>query len=81
MTHRDIQEGPYQNLFKTYENTLRRYFHYAGTVVATETLQVDDYSKYHMALFNEAERKERKQRVFSDDCLKAYELGRAIGKV
>ncbi len=30
-------------------------------MVSTETLQVNDYSKYHMASFDEVERKERRE--------------------
>jgi multimeric flavodoxin WrbA len=70
----------YTNTFKTYENTLQMYFGNAVHMVSTETLQVTDYSKYHMASFNEAERKKRREENFPHDCEKAYELGKSIAK-
>ncbi len=50
-------------------------------MAATETLQMNDYSKYHMASFNEADRKKRREEVFPIDCEKAYELGKSIAAV
>ncbi len=76
-----VHEGYYNELFKKYEDILGLYFKYAGTLQSTETLQVYDYSKYHMAAFSEAERKERREKVFPDDCRKAYELGKSIANI
>ncbi|NLD98774.1 MAG: flavodoxin family protein, partial [Fibrobacter sp.] len=64
--------GYFDELYKKYEMILGWNFEYTGTVESTETLQVEDYSKYHLAGFNEAERKERREKVFPDDCQKAY---------
>ncbi len=66
--------------FESYDMTLRQYFGSAVHMVSAETLQVTDYGKYHMAAFDEAERKERREKVFPDDCRKAYELGKSIAK-
>ncbi len=71
-------EGFNDELFKKYEVLLNTYFTYTGTVEASATLQVRDYSTYHMAAFNEAERKERRETVFPEDCQKAYELGKSM---
>ncbi len=79
-TEENIRDYNLDNIFKGYENTLARYFEYTGTIVATETLQMNDYSKFHMALLNEAERKERRENVFPNDCQKAFDLGRTMGK-
>jgi multimeric flavodoxin WrbA len=70
--------GFFDAVYKKYEDVLGSYFEYTGTVQSTEALQVDDYSKYHMGIFNEAERKERREKVFPDDCRKAFDLGKAI---
>jgi multimeric flavodoxin WrbA len=67
----------YGKLFKRYKMSLSR-FGYVETLVSTETLQVSDYSKYHMASFNEADRKKRRDEVFPLDCGKAYDLGKRI---
>ncbi len=77
-TDENVKEYNFHDLFKGYESTLERYFEYTGTVLSTATLQIEDYSKFHMALLNEAERKERREKVFPDDCGKAYELGKRI---
>lgn len=68
----------YDDKFESYERTLKMYFGSAVHMVSTETLQVNDYSKYHMATFNEAERKKRREENFPKDCEKAYELGKTI---
>lgn len=70
----------YDELFKKYQTMLDSYFEYTDTLLCTETLQVNDYSKYHLASFNEAERKERRETVFPNDCEKAFELGRSMVK-
>lgn len=68
----------YTDRFKSYEMTLKAYFGNAVHMVSTETLQVIDYGKYHMASFNEMERKKRREELFPHDCEKAYELGKSI---
>ncbi len=68
----------YADRFQAYEATLKLYFGDATHMVSTETLQVTDYSKYHMASFDEADRKRRREKVFPQDCAKAYELGKSI---
>ena len=65
----------YHELTQKYSSTLGSYFEYTGTLLSSETLQTDDYSKYHMASFNESERKKRREEVFPIDCQKAYDLG------
>jgi len=47
-------------------------------VASTKALQVNNYSKYHLAKFNEAERKERREKVFPKDCWKAYNTNKAL---
>ncbi|MDT8719453.1 flavodoxin family protein [Clostridium sp. 19966] len=68
----------YAKVFEMYESTLKMHFKNAVSMMSTETLQVADYSKYHMASFNEADRKKRREEVFPMDCKKAYELGKSI---
>lgn len=70
--------GYYDDFYKKYEEFLGWTFEYKGTVESAETLQVDDYSKFHMAVFREDERKERREKVFPDDCQKAFDLGKSI---
>ncbi len=73
-----LEKIGYDNRFEMYEMTLKMYFGNSVRMVSTETLQVTDYSKYHMASFNEDQRKKRREEIFPQDCNKAYELGKSI---
>lgn len=68
----------YTGRFQSYESTLKAYFGHSVYMASTETLQVTDYSKYHMAAFNESDRKRRREEIFPQDCAKAFELGKTI---
>lgn len=72
-----VQAG-YQDKIEAYKMMLTRFFGSAESFVSTETLQVNDYSRYHMELFNEAERKVRRAETFPSECKKAYELGKSM---
>ena len=67
-------------LYKKYEEMIGWFFPYVGTVAAAETLQVKDYSRYHFGMFDAQQRYERREKVFPQDCEKAYELGRNIAQ-
>lgn len=73
-------EGYMDELYEKYEKFLKMHFDYAGTVECAETLQVEDYSKYHLGFFDEAQRRRRRETQFPKDCRKAYELGRTIAE-
>lgn len=53
------------------DTMLKQYFKHVVHTVSTETLQVSDYSKYHLGNFNEADRTKRRNDVFPKDCKKA----------
>ena len=61
-----------------YAALLERILGPTRSLCITETLQVDDYAKYHMTMFNENERRERRDKVFPIDCEKAVELGSSL---
>ena len=71
-------EGFSAELSGKYAELLKMHFEYAGTVECAETLQVEDYGKYRLGLFDGGQRRERRETVFPEDCRKAYELGRAM---
>lgn len=74
-----LMEGiGYERVFQSYETTLKKYFGNSSHMTATETLQVSDYSKYHMAKFNETDRKKRREEIFPIDCKKAFALGKSM---
>ena len=43
-----------------------------------DTLQVTDYSKYNMAIFNEEHKKEMRAKQFPQDLEKAFQMGRRL---
>ena len=47
---------------------------------AFETLQVNDYSKYDMGMFDGAARKERRETQFPVDKEKVYQMGVELGR-
>jgi len=73
-----LEKIGYTNTFKSYESILKEYFGNSFFMVSTETLQVTDYSKHHMANFDEAERKKRREKFFPQDCEEAYKLGKVV---
>ena len=53
-----------------------------GTVevyACCDTLQVKDYSKYNMASFSEAHKRDVRQKQFPKDLEKAFEMGAKLG--
>lgn len=47
-------------------------------VFASETLQFTDYSLYDADMFDPEQRRERHEKVFPEDCKKAFEMGRRL---
>ena len=65
----------YKALFQRYEDWMKHYFGHCETLLATDTLQAKDYSRYHLGMFDAAAKQLRHDTVFPQDCQKAYELG------
>ncbi len=65
----------YRALFQRYENWMKHYFGYCETLICDDTLQVKDYSRYHLGRFNAEAKRIRHETVFPQDCQKAFELG------
>lgn len=57
------------------ENFLNRIIGPTESLIVTDTLQFDDYSKYMAPLFDEDAKKERHEKEFPQDCQKAYNIG------
>ena len=70
-----FEDFGYVPLFQRYENWMKQYFGHCETLLATDTLQVKDYSRYHLAGFDAKAKQLRHETVFPQDCQKAYELG------
>ena len=69
----------YTKLFSDYEQFLGRVFGECRTLAVSETLQIDDYDKYHMAMFDVPDRRRRREEVFPEDCKKAFAIGEWAG--
>ncbi|MCL2046171.1 MAG: flavodoxin family protein [Oscillospiraceae bacterium] len=69
------EQTGYTAMFQRYENMLARIFGECRTLAVGETLQTDDYSKYHMSRFDEQERRRIRNEIFPLECEKAIELG------
>ena len=65
----------YNALFQRYEDWMKHYFGHCEMLLATDTLQAKDYSRYHLGMFDGAAKQLRHDTVFPQDCRKAYELG------
>ena len=70
-----FEDFGYHPLFQRYENWMKQYFGHCETLLSTDTLQVKDYSRYHLAGFDADAKYRRHETVFPQDCQKAYELG------
>ena len=75
-----FEEFGYTSLFQRYENWMNLYFGPCETLLSTDTLQVKDYSRYHLAGFDAAAKQQRHDTVFPQDCEKAYALGARLAK-
>ncbi len=62
------------------ELVLGRIFGSSETLMATDTLQFDDYAKYVSSAVDPAAKARRRQEVFPEDCRKAYDLGMRIAQ-
>jgi multimeric flavodoxin WrbA len=70
-----LDETGYNDKFTFYEERFKHIIGPAKTLVCTATWQTTDYSKYEMSMFDEAERKRRRETVFPLDRQKAFALG------
>ena len=73
-----FDEIGYRPLFQRYENWMKLFFGHCETLLSTDTLQVKDYSRYHLAGFDGDAKHLRHETVFPQDCQKAFELGRKL---
>lgn len=65
----------YAQNFNGMEKLLERFFGASETLLATDTYQFDDYSKYVTTGIDAEAKAKRRQEVFPEDCKKAFDLG------
>ena len=60
------------------EYFFKRAFGNCSILLCTDTMQTKNYDAYHMEMFNAAEKIVRHEKVFPDDCRKAFLLGQKL---
>ena len=71
----NAQEGMYSGMLENYKRSLETFIGPTKVFVSGETLQVSDYSRYTLSMFDPEQRKERREKVFPKELEKACELG------
>jgi len=72
---RRIKEMGYESQFHLTEMLLGRIFGSCESLLATDTLQFDNYSKYVSSAFDPEAKARRRREIFPKDCRKAFDLG------
>lgn len=75
---RDVPARGYDAVFERTRSTMARIFGVCEVLLATDTLQFDDYSKYLSTRFDPAAKAKRRAEVFPQDCAKARALGERL---
>jgi len=75
-----LMKENYGTLVDANEQVLTRMFGQAESLFSFETLQFEDYDKMVFSYFDPEERRERRKRIFPQDCRRAFELGARLAK-
>ena len=70
----------YDSLIAGHKGTFERFFGETKVVCATETLQFDNYDLYVGDMFDVPRRQEKHEKVFPEDCRRAYQMGEELVK-
>lgn len=65
----------YDGLIGGHKNTFERFFGETKVICATETLQFDNYDLYVGDMFDVPRRQEKHEKVFPQDCERAFQMG------
>lgn len=70
----------YTGLLQNYRQTLGRFVGPTEILVSGDTLQLDDYSRldWEWSMFDPAAKKLRRETVFLQECIKAYNMGASL---
>ena len=73
----NAQDTAYLQLVQNYQRTMDRFVGPTETLICGDTLQLKDYSKtdWPWSLFDAAEKQQRHETVFPEECKKAFSLG------
>lgn len=78
MNVEDYAAFGYDRLIDQNESMCRAYLGPTETVLAVDTLQFSDYSKYYSEIFDEQHKREVHRKQFPIDCKNAFELGKRL---
>ena len=70
----------YDALTGSHKNTFSRFFGETQVLCATETLQFDNYDLYVGDMFDVPRRQEKHEKVFPEDCRRAFQMGQELVK-
>ncbi len=70
----------YDSLIGGHKGTFERFFGETKVVCATETLQFDNYDLYVGDMFDVPRRQEKHEKVFPQDCQRAFQMGQELVK-
>lgn len=70
----------YDSLIAGHKGTFERFFGETKVVCATETLQFDNYDLYVGDMFDVPRRQEKHEKVFPEDCRRAFLMGEELVK-
>ena len=65
----------YRKMLKTYQKALDEAVGNTKVLIAGDTLQVKDYSRFNWTMFDAASKQERHEKVFPEERKKVFELG------
>ena len=65
----------YDEMLKRYQGTLCTFVGPTKILISSDTLQVNDYSRYNWTMFDPEHKKERHENVFPEDKKKAFAMG------
>jgi multimeric flavodoxin WrbA len=70
-----LAEFGYDKTLEALDGLMKRIFGHCESLISTDTLQFEDYSKYDATLFDADAKKRRREEVFPKDCEKAFGMG------
>ncbi len=75
-------EGMYADMLKGYQQALNRFVGPTEVFVSGNTLQLKDYSStdWEWTMFDPKSKLERHEKIFPEECRKAYELGVSLAR-
>jgi Multimeric flavodoxin WrbA len=76
-----LKDRGYDQVFQANESVFARVFGAAESLLATDTYQFSDYSRYVSTAFDEAGKVKRRKEEFPLDCEKAFTMGARLAKV